>query len=158
MHARNLIPICAACLLAACTATQNTQAPSNPVPTNAAKAPMPPATAPQTKPKPRTPVRDSAHAASTSPSTPNILIGLASDAVDNLLGQPDLVRRDGPAEVRLYRDLEATCTFHVFLYASGAASRSSAVEYFEARNAEGRLVGNDITDCYNAMVRPAADS
>jgi len=68
------------------------------------------------------------------------------------------VRRDGPAEVRLYRDSEETCTFHVFLYANGAAGQSSAVEYFEARNSRGRLKGAEITDCYAALVKPAVTS
>jgi hypothetical protein len=86
------------------------------------------------------------------------LIGLASDAVDKLLGKPDLVRRDGPAEVRLYRDLEETCTFHVFLYARNAGGQSNAVEYFEARNIQGRLEGAEITKCYAALVQPAVTS
>jgi len=90
--------------------------------------------------------------------TPDILIGLARDAVDKLLGKPDLVRRDGPAEVRLYRDQEETCTFHVFLYANGASSQTSAVEYFEARNTQGRLEGAEIADCYRAIVTSAATS
>lgn len=87
-----------------------------------------------------------------------MLIGLASDDVDKLLGKPDLVRRDGPAEVRLYRDFEETCTFHVFLYANSAAGHSSAVEYFEARNPQGRLEGAEVTECYSALVRPAVTS
>lgn len=158
MQARNLIPFCAACLLAACAGAQNTQAPSNQAATDAAKVPPRQAAAPPPQAEPQAPVRDTVRASPTPPSTPNILIGLASDAVDKLLGTPDLVRRDGPAEVRLYRDLEATCTFHVFLYAKGAAGQPSAVEYFEARNIDGRLEGAEITDCYSALVRPAATS
>lgn len=158
MHIRNLIPFCAICLLAACTGAQNTQTPPVAATTNAAKASQPQTSAPQPQPDPRAPVRDSVRAAPVPPSTPKILIGLAGDAVDKLLGKPDLVRRDGPAEVRLYRDLEETCTFHVFLYANSALGQSSAVEYFEARNPQGRLEGAEVTDCYSALVRPAVTS
>lgn len=159
MHARNLIPLCAAGLLAACAGAQNTPAP--PVSAAASTPQAPPAqTAPaQTGSKAeRAPVRNSVRAAPVPVPTPDILIGLAPDALDKLLGKPNLVRRDGPAEVRLYRDPEATCTFHVFLYANGVAGQSSAVEYFEARNIEGRLEGTEITDCYAALVRPAVTS
>ena len=158
MHTRNLISICTVCLLAACSGAQNTQAPSDSAAANAATAPAPQTSTRQTQPEQRATVRGDVRAAPKPPPTPEILNGLASDAVDKLLGKPDLVRRDGPAEVRLYRDIEETCTFHVFLYAGGAAGRTSAVEYFEARNTHGRLKGAEITDCYSALVSPAATS
>lgn len=158
MHAWNLIPICTACLLAACTGAQNTQAPQDAAAPSAAKAISPQMSARQPQPQPGAPVRNGVRATPVPPPTPNILIGLASDAVDKLLGKPELVRRDGPAEVRLYRDVEATCTFHVFLYAKGAAGPSGAVEYFEARNSQGRLEGAEITECYAALVKPAVTS
>lgn len=92
------------------------------------------------------------------PPNPNALIGLTPDALDTLLGEPNLVRRDGPAEVRLYYDRNRQCTFHIFLYAKDAGGQSSAVEYFEARNTRGRLTGGDITSCYQALLEPAATS
>lgn len=103
-------------------------------------------------------MRDSVRATPAPDPTPDTLIGLASDGVDKLLGEPNLIRRDGPAEVRLYRNREARCTFHVFLYSSGADRQSSTVEYFEARNDQGRLEGADIAACYRALVKPAATS
>lgn len=158
MHAWNLIPICTACLLAACTGAQNSQAPQDPAAPSAAEAASPQISTRQPEPEPRAPVRNGVRAAPMPPPTPNILIGLASDAVDKLLGKPDLVRRDGPAEVRLYGDFKATCTFHVFLYAKDAADPAGAVEYFEARNSQGRLEGAEITECYVALVKPAVTS
>jgi hypothetical protein len=69
-----------------------------------------------------------------------------------------LVRHDGPAEVRLYYGRDRQCTFHIFLYAKAAGGQPSVVEYFEARNTKGRLTGDEITDCYQALVTPAATS
>lgn len=89
---------------------------------------------------------------------PETLIGLAPNAVDNLLGAPDLVRLDGPAEVRLYSDSQAACTFHVFLYVSSSNPNAKAVEYYEARDRSGRLDGADLVNCYGALVKQVGTS
>ena len=158
MHIRNFLTLCTACLLAACAGAQNTPAPTDTAPLSTVKAPSPQISYPNSQPEPRPTVRDSVRSVPAPPPAPDILIGLTSDAVDKLLGKPELVRRDGPAEVRLYRDIDTACTFHVFLYAKGAVGQPGAVEYFEARNIQGRLEGAKIIDCYNELVRPAATS
>jgi hypothetical protein len=83
---------------------------------------------------------------------------MAPNAVDERLGAPELVRLDGPAEIRLYRDVETACTFHVFLYVDKAAAQTKSVEHYEARNQSGRLEGDGLADCYRALVRPRAVS
>ncbi len=83
---------------------------------------------------------------------------MTSVEIDNLLGSAELVRQDGPAEIRLYRSRDPQCTLHVFLYASSRADRSSVVEYVEARNEDGRLESAATQACYRAMVKPAATS
>jgi hypothetical protein len=154
MGARQFIIVGAACLLAACAGSQNTSTP--PQPTATATVKVPPQTAP-TEPT-REPVREAVRAAPAPIPTPDTLVGLASNEVDNLLGPPDLVRLDGPAEVRLYRAPATGCTFHVFLYVKDAAARTRAVEYYEARNLAGRLEGAALADCYRALVKPAKTS
>ena len=177
MNTRHFIAIGATCLLAACAAGQNSQPPAEPVvsispdtlppdalPPDALSAQSSTAT-PATEPGPapvREGVQESVRAAPapapSPPADPKTLLGLAPEAVDKLLGQPELVRRDGPAEVRLYRDTKQTCTFHVFLYKNGQAGQQSSVEYFEARNDEGRLGEAGIAACYRALVQPAVTS
>jgi hypothetical protein len=150
MGVRHFIIVGAACLLAACAGSQNTRTPSPP--TAPATLEVPPQTAPTE------PVRETVRAAPAPILTPDALVGLASNEVDNLLGAPDLVRLDGPAEVRLYRAPATGCTFHVFMYVKDAAAQTRAVEYYEARNLAGRLEGDALTDCYRALVKPAKTS
>lgn len=158
MHARHLIPLCSAAFLVACAGAQTGQTPT------AADVGSAPATpSPQTAPappqaQPIPPVRDRVRAVPEAPPDPGKLIGLAPDSVDKLLGKPNLVRRDGPAEIRLYSGGTPRCTFHIFLYARGVAGQPSRVEYFEARNEHGRLEGTDLADCYRALIKPAATS
>lgn len=154
MGARQFIIVGAACLLTACAGSQNTSTP--PQPTAPATLEVPPQTAPAEPP--HGPVREAVRATPAPTLTPDTLIGLASNEVDNLLGAPDLVRLDGPAEVRLYRSPATECTFHVFMYVKDAAARTRAVEYYEARNLAGRLEGGALTDCYRALVKPAKTS
>ena len=53
-----------------------------------------------------------AHAVSLP--SPNALVGLSSQDVRAQLGEPDLLRRDDPAQVWRYDD--GSCALHVFLY------------------------------------------
>ena len=155
MGTRQLKAVCAAFFLAACAGTPNPAPPTEPA---AARAPD--AAAAQTErlqpPPARAAVREDVPVVPAPDLNPEILIGLAPDAVDKILGVPDLVRRDGPAEVRIYRDPQNRCTFHVFLYVNAAAGPSSTVEYYEARDKDGRIEGTDIKECYRALVKPAA--
>ncbi|NNE85411.1 MAG: hypothetical protein HKN28_15705 [Alphaproteobacteria bacterium] len=83
---------------------------------------------------------------------------MAPSAVDERLGAPDLVRLDGPAEIRLYRNAETACTFHVFLYIDNGTAQTKSVEHYEARNQNGRLEGAGLANCYRALVSPDAIS
>ena len=56
------------------------------------------------------------------------LVGLNKAAVQNQLGAPQLIRRDGPAEVWQY--LAGACILDLFLYEDGATHR---VNYLELR-------------------------
>ena len=157
IHARHLIAVCATCLLAACGGTQRTQAPPEPAAATIPQAQPPQTTAPQPAP-PREPVRETVRATPATVPIPDTLIGLAPEAVDKLFGKPELVRRDGTAEVRLYADGDRRCTLHVFLYANGKSDQSKAVEYVEGRSQRERLKGADLTDCYRSLAQPAATS
>jgi hypothetical protein len=157
MHAGHFIAVCAACLLAACSGAPRTEIRNEPT-TTTVPAPAPVrAVAPRPK-SVRPDVRDSVRAEPAPEPAADMLIGLTPDAVDKLLGGAELVRQDGTAEIRLYRSRDQQCTFHVFLYASSGADQSSVVEYFEARNKNGRLEGADMQACYRALVKPAATS
>ncbi len=154
MGTRQLKAVCAAFFLAACAGTPNPAPPTEPA---AARAPDTAAQIARAQPPPaRAAVREGVPDVPAPDPSPEILIGLASDAVDKLLGLPDLVRRDGLAEVRIYRHPQNRCTFHVFLYVNAAAGQPSAVEYYEARDKDGRIGGAGIKECYRALVKPAA--
>jgi len=56
------------------------------------------------------------------------LVGLNKAAVQNQLGTPQLIRRDGPAEVWQY--LAGACILDLFLYEDGETHR---VNYLELR-------------------------
>lgn len=165
MRNRYFMIAATACLLAACSGAQNTRTPTRsdapaslevtPPQTTAPQPAPPQAAAPQTAP--RTPVREIVRATQTPAPPPETLIGMAPNAVDERLGVPDIVRLDGPAEVRLYRDTETACTFHVFLYVNNA-TQSKSVAHYEARNPSGRLEGAALTDCYRALARSGAVS
>jgi len=86
---------------------------------------------------------------------PKTLLGLDAANADNLLGSPDLVRLEGPAEIRLYRHIKNICTLHIFLYAKNAFTKDRTVEYLEARNINGRIKGQKLINCYNALLKSA---
>ncbi len=77
---------------------------------------------------------------------PERLIGLGSNGLYDLLGMPELVRRESPAQVWQYRG--ATCVFDVFLYDEGDDSR---VTYVEARDTHGNA--GEARQCLNELLR-----
>jgi len=77
---------------------------------------------------------------------PARLMGLGPDEVDSLLGRPDLVRREPPAEVRQYS--ADGCVFDVFLYDEAGRYR---VTYLEARDLEARRIA--ARPCLNRLLR-----
>lgn len=91
----------------------------------------------------------------TKPLDPKSLLGLNGANADNLLGSPDLVRLEGPAEIRLYRHIKNICTLHIFLYAKNNSTADRTIEYLEARNINGRIIGATLIDCYNALIKSA---
>lgn len=77
---------------------------------------------------------------------PGRLMGLGAQEVDALLGPPDLVRREPPAEVRQYS--ADGCVFDVFLYDEAGGYR---VTYLEARDLEARRIA--ARPCLNRLLR-----
>lgn len=101
---------------------------AQPAPQTAARPPQPVVTAP--------PINDN----------PNQLMGLDRDGLVTLLGQPNLVRREKPAEIWQY--VTADCVFDVVLYDRGPAYR---VTYLEARNAAADRL--EPRPCLNQVLR-----
>ncbi len=133
--------LAAALLLAACAArppaatlAARPVVPREQVPPNAAK---PPASAPE---KP----------AALAPARSADIIGLGTEAVEKLLGAPEMVRRDAPAEVWQYRS--EACVVDLYLYPAQAAYR---VAYIEARDPSAASVAAD--NCFASLAprRPA---
>ena len=77
---------------------------------------------------------------------PNKLLGLNRDGLSALLGTPDLIRRDAPAEIWQY--LASDCVFDVVLYQRGA---DYAVSYLEARDATAAVL--PARTCLNQLLR-----
>ena len=100
----------------------------------AAPIPAAPAPAPQVAALP--PVDDD----------PARLMGLDRDGVSALLGTPDLVRREAPAEIWQY--VVGDCVFDVVLYQRGTAY---AVSYLEARDAAAAVL--PARPCLNQLLR-----
>lgn len=74
---------------------------------------------------------------------PESLIGKNADAVEDVMGEPMLIRRDGPAEIWQY--IGTGCTANLFLYRAekGAAT---ALSYIEARGHDGKRM--DAAACF----------
>jgi hypothetical protein len=60
---------------------------------------------------------------------PEEFVGYKPDGLLPILGAPDFVRRDGPAQIWQYR--EKNCVFDVFMYREGDTSRVNHVELRE---------------------------
>lgn len=77
---------------------------------------------------------------------PAQLMGLDRDGLNALLGTPDLIRRDAPAEIWQY--VGGDCVFDVVLYESGTGY---AVSYLEARDAAAAV--QPPRPCLNQLLR-----
>ena len=82
---------------------------------------------------------------------PGQLMGLDRGGLTALLGKPDLVRREQPAEIWQY--LASDCVFDVVLYETG---RQYRVTYLEARNAEADRL--QARPCLNQILRARLDA
>ncbi len=123
-------------------------------PTEAAQQAVPaPAPARETAPLPE-PVAPKPEAPETAalPPAPKIdddparLMGLDAVGLAELLGDPELTRREPPAEIWQYRG--GSCVFDVFLYEEAGQQR---VTYLEARDGAARRVG--ARGCLNQLLR-----
>ena len=77
---------------------------------------------------------------------PEQLMGMDRQALNGLLGQPTLVRREAPAEIWQYSEMD--CVFDLFLYETGDDAR---VVYMEARDRAARRT--EARDCLNGILR-----
>lgn len=83
---------------------------------------------------------------------PQQLMGLDRDAVNGMLGEPALVRRDGDAEVWQYR--ADRCVLDLFLY-----GLDKKVEHVDLRDrGDGGVGGSSVRDCFAGMLRAAMPS
>ncbi len=134
------------------TATQTAQPEAAPKAPEESEAPA--ATAPQTETEPA----ETEPAAQTGPKTaalppapaidddPARILGLGPDRLTELLGRPELTRREPPAEIWQYRG--ESCVFDVFLYEEAGLVR---VTYLEARDASAQRVAE--RGCLNQLLR-----
>ena len=82
---------------------------------------------------------------------PERLIGLGTQGLSALLGEPALIRRESPAQVWQYQGYD--CVFDVFFYNK---NETDSVTYVEARDAEGNKTAPRA--CLNELLkaRPAS--
>jgi hypothetical protein len=111
-----------------------------------AEPPAPEPAAPETAALPAEPEID---------DDPARLLGLDDAGLAELLGQPDLKRREPPAEIWQYRG--GSCVFDVFLYAPAgtAAAGGPRVTYLEARDGAARRIATRA--CLNELLRARLD-
>lgn len=81
---------------------------------------------------------------------PRRLMGLGPAGLGAILGEPQLVRREAPAEIWQYRS--QTCVFDVFLYDQAGAQR---VTYLEARDGDAAKI--ETRPCLNELLRARLD-
>lgn len=134
--------------LGACEAVP-LEAPETAPPTEAAQQAVPaPAPARETAPPPE----PAAPKTAALPPAPKIdddparLMGLDRAGLAKLLGDPELTRREPPAEIWQYRG--GSCVFDVFLYEQAGQQR---VTYLEARDGAARRIG--ARGCLNQLLR-----
>lgn len=75
---------------------------------------------------------------------PEEFVGYQPDSLLPILGAPDFVRRDGPAQIWQYR--AENCVFDLFLYGDGDTSRVTHVELRERR-----ATNETAEACYSRM-------
>ena len=134
-----LLLLAAGLALSAC---QTGRTPPPATTASASAAPVQPAVAPATAPS-RAPQQAALPPIHDDPAQ---LMGLDRDGVAGLLGAPDLVRREAPAEIWQYST--GDCVFDVVLYQRGA---DFAVSYLEARDASAAV--QPAQPCLNALLR-----
>ena len=126
------------------TTTQTAQ------PTAAPKAPEESEAPATTAPQPEAETEPKAETAALPPAPvidddPARILGLGPDRLTELLGRPELTRREPPAEIWQYRG--ESCVFDVFLYEEAGLVR---VTYLEARDASARRVAE--RGCLNQLL------
>jgi hypothetical protein len=82
------------------------------------------------------------------PARPEDILGLAADAIEKLLGRPELVRRDAPAQVWQYRS--ASCIVDLYLYPEKTSYR---VAFIEARDRSAARMAAD--RCFDSLAKPS---
>lgn len=82
------------------------------------------------------------------PARPEDVLGLAAAAIEKLLGRPELVRRDAPAEVWQYRS--ESCVVDLYLYREKSDYR---VAFIEARDRS--AAGMTPERCFDSLARPS---
>lgn len=82
---------------------------------------------------------------------PDKLIGLSGPALSQRLGEPELVRREAPAEIWQYRTSD--CVFDLFLYEKNGQRQ---VTYLEARDTQAQIV--PVRPCLNQLLRAQSDT
>ncbi len=115
----------------------------------AAEAPRQPAAAEAAPAAQEQPGRSETAALPPAPridDDPSRLMGLDRAGLAELLGNPELLRREPPAEIWQYRG--GSCVFDVFLYEEAGRQR---VTYLEARDGAARRVG--ARGCLNELLR-----
>ncbi len=113
---------------------------------------VPPATEAQASEPARDQTADSAQTGATAALPPVVdddparLMGLDPVGLAKVLGDPELIRREQPAEIWQYRG--ASCVFDVFLYEDAGLKR---VTYLEARDSTAQRV--EERGCFNELLR-----
>jgi hypothetical protein len=82
---------------------------------------------------------------------PERLLGLGPNALSDLLGRPELIRRESPAQVWQYRATD--CVFDVVLYREVG---SESVTYVEARDGNGDRTEPRL--CLHQLLRARLDA
>ncbi len=86
------------------------------------------------------------------PLAPERLMAQDAAAAESLLGQPDMVRREPPAEIWQYRT--RACTVDLFFYPSPNDPNRREVVYVEARDTQAEA--GDAGDCLGRVAARAA--
>ncbi len=131
--------------LGACEGLEQITPESEPPP-EAAPAPTAAGAAPAPQPAPEVPETAALPPAPKIDDDPARLMGLDRAGLAALLGDPELTRREPPAEIWQYRG--GSCVFDVFLYEAAGRQR---VTYLEARDGAARRVG--ARGCLNELLR-----
>ncbi len=127
------------------TATQTAQpeAPAAPAQQPEAQTEAQPEAQPGSQTRPKTAALPPAAVIDDDPAR---ILGLGPDKLTELLGRPELTRREPPAEIWQYRG--ESCVFDVFLYEEGGLVR---VTYLEARDESAQRVAE--RNCLNQLLR-----